>query len=223
MMTRTLEPELMDDHAQAEAYAAADFSEADALMLQSFNDSFPDSELEGPVLDLGCGPGNITFRFAEQFPRCQLIGIDGSDAMLSIANKRKASKPAQKNRIRFIRGIVPHIAIPNEPYSAIVSNSFLHHLHHPAILWELINRHAQPGCKILIMDLFRPASPRQAQALVDLYAASEPEVLKRDFYNSLLAALTPDEVKQQLLAAELTELAVHEVSDRHMVIAGEKS
>lgn len=223
MMTRTLEPELMDDHAQAEAYAAADFSEADALMLQNFNDSFPDLELKGTVLDLGCGPGNITFRFAEQFPKCQLIGVDGSDAMLNIANERKASKPAQKNCIRFIRGIIPHMTIPDEPYSAIVSNSFLHHLHHPEILWELINQHAQPGCKILIMDLFRPDSPSQARALVDLYAASEPEVLKRDFYNSLLAALTPDEIRQQLLAAELTELAVRKVSDRHMVIAGEKS
>lgn len=223
MMKRTVEPELMDDQAQAEAYAAADFSDADTLMLQTFNDAFPGLGLEGPVLDLGCGPGNMTFRFAEQFPRCQLIGVDGSAPMLNIAEERKQSRPELKERIRFIHGIIPQVAIPEQSYAAIVSNSFLHHLHNPESLWALINQQAQSGCKIMVMDLFRPDSPQQAQSFVDRYAASEPEILQRDFYNSLLAALTPDEITQQLRSAGLTELAVRKISDRHLIVVGEKA
>lgn len=222
-MKRILEPELMDDRAQAKAYAAADFSEADSLMLQTFGECFPDFVLEGPVLDLGCGPGNMTFGFADYFPRCHVVAVDGSATMLDIANERQSSRPELQNRIRFIHGIIPQVTIPEEPYSAIISNSFLHHLHRPEILWELINRHARPGCKVLIMDLFRPDSVHQANSFVDRYAASEPEVLQRDFYNSLLAALSPDEVEQQLLDAGLAEFEVRRVSDRHMIIAGEKS
>jgi hypothetical protein len=52
-----------------------------------------------------------------------------------------------------------------------------------------------PGAPVLVMDLMRPASPAAAEALVEQYAAGEPEVLRRDFYNSLLAAFEPGEVR----------------------------
>jgi hypothetical protein len=70
------------------------------------------------------------------------------------------------------------------------------------------------------MDLMRPATGAAAQALVDQYAAGEPEVLRRDFYNSLLAAFEPAEVRQQLAEAGLGHFSVTEASDRHLVIRG---
>ncbi len=221
-MKRTLEPELMQDQKQAEAYAAADFSEADQLMVQTFAECFNNEQLIGPILDLGCGPGNITFGFAKQFPQNQVIGIDGSREMLQFAIERKNSRPGFNERIQFIHGTIPQVSIPFGPFSAIVSNSFLHHLHRPEVLWTLINRYAKPGCRILIMDLFRPASAKIAQSLVEQYACNEPEILQRDFYNSLLAAFTPDEINQQLATADLTELEVRKVSDRHIIIVGTK-
>ena len=222
MMNRILEPELMEEQGQAEAYAAADFSEADRLMLQAFNENFAHPAPMGLVLDLGCGPGNMSFRFAERYAGIRIVGIDGSAEMLRIANERKASNPDLTDRIQFLHGTIQQVCIPSESCSAIISNSLLHHLHHPEILWEFINRHADNGCKILIMDLLRPDTLQQAQAVVECYAANEPKVLKRDFYNSLLAALTENEIERQLLDAGLTELAVRKVSDRHVIIVGEK-
>ena len=35
-----------------------------------------------------------------------------------------------------------------------------------------------------MMDLLRPDSPEEAQAIVNRYAAKEPEILRRDFYRS---------------------------------------
>lgn len=221
-MKRTVEPELMENQKQAEAYAAADFSEADQLMVQTFTECFYNEQLVGPILDLGCGPGNITFGFAEQFPQNQVIGIDGSREMLQFASERKNSRPGFNERIQFIYGIIPHVSISYGPFSAIVSNSFLHHLHRPEELWKFINQYAKPGCRILIMDLFRPASTKMAQSIVEQYAINEPEILQRDFYNSLLAAFTPDEINQQLATANLTELEVRIVSDRHIIIVGTK-
>jgi hypothetical protein len=58
--------------------------------------------------------------------------------------------------------------------------------------------------------------------LVELYAGGEPEVLKKDFYNSLLAAFEPKEIEHQLSMSRLAELSVTVISDRHMIICGEK-
>ena len=47
----------------------------------------------------------------------------------------------------------------------------------------------------------------------------EPPVLKRDFYNSLLAAFEIEEVRAQLAAAGMSGLSVRTVSDRHLLVS----
>mgnify|MGYP002338722029 CR=1 FL=1 len=106
------------------------------------------------------------------------------------------------------------------PFHAVVSNSLLHHLHWPACLWDAINRVAGEGTAVYIMDLQRPDSAEQAAKIVADYAADEPEQLRTDFYNSLLAAFTPEEVSAQLAAAGLEGLTVAAVSDRHLLVQG---
>ena len=41
------------------------------------------------ILDLGCGPGNISFRLARACPHATVLGLDGSAPMLAIATERK--------------------------------------------------------------------------------------------------------------------------------------
>ena len=45
--------------------------------------------------------------------------------------------------------------------------------------------------------------------------------MRRDFYNSLLAAFTPNEIQEQLADAELDYLGIKIISDRHLLIFGE--
>jgi hypothetical protein len=77
-----------------------------------------------------------------------------------------------------------------------------------------------PGAAVLVMDLFRPESVAAAQAIVDQYAANEPEVLRLDFLASLCAAFGPDEIRAQLQAHGLDNFSVRTVSDRHLLITG---
>jgi len=221
-MKRIVEPELMNDQAQAEAYAEADFEQADQLFIDTFKQLFPSSDMTGKLLDLGCGPGNISFRFAKHFSNINVFGIDGADEMIKLAKNRKEAEINSYDQVTFITGIIPGNAIPQAHYSVIVSNSFLHHLHHPEILWNTIKQYSSAKTKLLIVDLFRPSSKQDALALVNKYAANEPEILQGDFYNSLLAAFTPTEIEQQLLNAGLTELKVTTISDRHIAIFGTK-
>ena len=70
------------------------------------------------------------------------------------------------------------------------------------------------------MPSARPASTTAVDGLVETYAIDAPEVLRRDFRNSLFASYTPTEVEGQLKRAGLKQLAVTRVSDRHLAIAG---
>ncbi|MGD2055805.1 MAG: class I SAM-dependent methyltransferase [Gammaproteobacteria bacterium] len=222
-MQRVTEPELMDDPLQAVAYAAADFDEPHRHIVASFDTCFPQVQLAGTMLDLGCGPGDVSFRFAARFPACSVIGVDGSAAMIRLANRRRAHAGELQERVRFIEGVIPGAAIPAIPYAAIVSNSLLHHLHDPRVLWETVVRYAGAGSRIYIADLLRPQSEVRARDLVTRYAGGEPEVLQRDFYHSLCAAFEPREVVVQLAAAGLGELAVKVISDRHLVVCGTRN
>lgn len=219
-MKRVTEPELMDDAAQARAYAEADFEEPNARFVQlagEFLGRLPDGSA---ILDLGCGPGDISLRLAAAYPRVQVHALDGSAAMLALGHAALAARPELAERLRFIEGLVPDAVLPLARYEAVVSNSLLHHLHDPTGLWRMIRERGRPGAPVVVMDLMRPADEATARALVDEHAAGEPEVLRRDFYNSLLAAFEPAEVLEQLEEAGLGHFEVEPVSDRHMVIRG---
>lgn len=219
-MQRITEPELMGDEAQALAYAQADFSEPNELFLSLFEETFPGWAGAGSILDLGCGPADISYRFAARWPDCNVIAVDGSAAMLDRANAARDQWPKACARVSLVEAIIPALDLKPASHAAVISNSLLHHLHTPTVLWDTIRRFAAPGAAILVMDLRRPRDEQKAAALVDEYARDEPEVLRQDFYNSLLAAFETGEVEAQLAAAGLGSLDVHTVSDRHLCVSG---
>jgi trans-aconitate methyltransferase len=217
-MERIAEPELMDEAAQALAYARADFSAPHERFIELFRERFPALAPQGCVLDLGCGPGDITRRFARTFPGCILHGVDGAAAMLHLAQEMQHGSELA-SRIRYIYGYLPGAVLPHERYATLISNSLLHHLADPMVLWHAIVHYGAPGAAVFVMDLMRPNSRATAEALVAQYAADEAEVLRHDFFHSLLAAYRPDEVQAQLATAGL-DLRVTVVSDRHFTVSG---
>jgi cyclopropane fatty-acyl-phospholipid synthase-like methyltransferase len=216
-MQRVLEPELMDDPLQAEAYARADFAKENQGFVEQFREYFPDFS-EGRVLDLGCGPADIPIRFAKLYPACQVIGVDASAPMVRLGEQAvQQAGLADRITLRCERfDAVPGARIAD----AAMSNSLLHHLPNPLQFWHKLRLLVKPGSPVLVMDLLRPESPEAAQAIVDQYAAGEPDILRRDFYNSLLAAFTEDEVTTQLARMNLTRLLIDIPDDRHWVVGG---
>ena len=216
-MDRILEPELMDDPKQADAYASADFAEENQGFVDRFKEYFPEFS-QGRVLDLGCGPADIPIRFAKLYPACNIIGVDASAPMIQLGEQ--AVQQA---------GLTDRVTLRCERYEevagarivdAAISNSLLHHLPNPLQFWQKLRQLVKPGAPVLVMDLLRPESPEAAQAIVDQYAANEPDILRRDFYNSLLAAFTEDEIGSQLARMNLTRLLIDIPDDRHWVVGG---
>ncbi|MCX5725359.1 MAG: class I SAM-dependent methyltransferase [Nitrospirae bacterium] len=216
-MNRTLEPELMDDAAQVLAYAAADFSQENQGFVDRFCEYFQDFS-EGHVLDFGCGPGDIPIRFARAVPGCRMTGIDASAPMVRLA-EATVQQAGLSGRITFRCERFQAVAL-GEPADAAISNSLLHHVPNPLQFWHKLRLALKPGSPVLVMDLLRPASPEEALAIVDRYASGAPDILKMDFYNSLLAAFTEDEVAAQLAEMNLSRLMIDVPDDRHWIVGG---
>ncbi len=215
---RIPEPQLMDDEAQAEAYATTDFSEPHQAFVTHFGQRFPEFA-GGEVMDLGCGPADITVRFALAYPGARLTGVDGAAAMLACGHSLVRQRGLD-DRVKLRQLLLPCDGFPERRYDAVICNSLLHHLDDPSAQWTTAAACAAPGAPIFVMDLFRPESRDRARALVEQHAEGAPEILRQDFYNSLLAAYREPEVRAQLAAAGLGHLAVELVSDRHLIVWG---
>ena len=217
-MQRIPESELMTDPAQAQAYAKADFSEPHDAFVAHFAARFPDFK-SGRVLDLGCGAADVTLRFARAYPDTEIVGVDGAEAMLGLG-RAAITRADCVDRIALRCAYLPAANLEDQAFDAIISNSLLHHLAAPSVLWHAIKQAAKPNAQVCIMDLLRPPSREAATRLLEMYAANAPEILRRDFFNSLLAAYEIGEVRAQLHAAQLAQFRVEAVSDRHMLIYG---
>jgi ubiquinone/menaquinone biosynthesis C-methylase UbiE len=217
-MQRTPEPELMNEQEQAAAYAAEDWSEAHGKIPPYFRERFPDFK-SGRVIDLGCGPADVTIRFVKAFPQVTVVGVDGSEAMLSFGRKA-VSKEGLDSRITLEKRFIPDPSIETKSFDAAISNSLLHHLADPSVLWHTCKLAVKPGSPVLIVDLVRPRDPEAAARLVKEHAQGAPPVLERDFVASLHAAYTVDEVRRQITAAGLPHFKVDHVDELHFVAWG---
>ena len=215
-MQRIPEPELMTDAAQCQAYASADFGVSNQAFVEIVRELMPREAAQ--ILDLGCGPGDVMIRLARTCPSLKITAVDGSPAMIQLA-QTAIEESGLSMTITALQGYVPGLPLPVGHFDAVLSKDFLHHLPDPMSLWHEVRRLIKPGGFICVMDLRRPNSPQAAQKIVDVVTAEEAEVLKIDFYNSLLAAFTPEEIREQLKAASLN-LDVTLSGDRHMLIKG---
>ena len=218
-MQRIPEPELMDDEEHAGAYARADFAEPNGAFCRYVEERCGGVPERCRAVDIGCGPGDIALRLARSHPGWRVDGLDGAAAMLEYAAQALA-RSGLGERVRFVQARLPETGLEPGAYELVVSNSLLHHLADPLVLWRSVHALGRPESAVMVMDLCRPESPSEARRLVEQHSPDEPAVLKEDFFRSLLAAYRPAEVAEQLHAVGLEALGVEQVSDRHVLVWG---
>jgi len=206
----------MDDEEQSLAYAEADFGTSNQLFVDSLVRDFPNHL--GAVVDIGCGPADVVIRLAKAAPRARISALDGSAPMLALA-RTAVEAAGVGDRLTLLHTRIPGPPPASQSFDAVLSKDLLHHLPDPMVLWREVQRVGRPGAAIYVMDLVRPDSEETARAMVKEGAGSEHPILQQDFYNSLLAAFTPDEVRRQVRDAGL-DLMVSPIGVRHMLIKG---
>lgn len=97
------------------------------LLNKSVN-MFEDPNNVKAVLDLGCGPGNITPYLCQSFPNAYVEGIDSSLEMIEKARKSNTGKNyGIKNRVSFRVSSIENEAYYNQKsYDLVYCNAALH-------------------------------------------------------------------------------------------------
>jgi ubiquinone/menaquinone biosynthesis C-methylase UbiE len=226
-MPRRPEPELMDDTAEAEAYAHADFravNEAFAERLCTLAEGLNLLE-QASAIDLGTGPGEIALLVATAMPQWQITAIDASEAMLRLARSKLLAYEqnqalSTRHRVKFILADAKHTNLTGHAFDVVFSNSILHHINETDALWAEVRRLAKPGALVFFRDLARPTSKEAALKIVETYAGGESKLLRDEYLRSLLSAYTQDEVRGQLRHAGFDSLHVEIAGDRYLDVFG---
>jgi demethylmenaquinone methyltransferase/2-methoxy-6-polyprenyl-1,4-benzoquinol methylase len=144
----------------------------------------PVSNAGGPVLDLGCGTGDLTALLAR---RHAAVGVDLSGGMLARAQRKLHGRAALARASAF--------ALPFAPgaFGGAASAFVLRNLHDlPAALTELA-RVVRPGGPVALVDITEPPNPLLRRAFDAYFARVAPAlgslVGKRDAYRYLVRSL----------------------------------
>eukprot|EP01089_Gocevia_fonbrunei_P018264 TRINITY_DN6132_c0_g1_i1.p1 TRINITY_DN6132_c0_g1~~TRINITY_DN6132_c0_g1_i1.p1 ORF type:complete len:263 (-),score=37.63 TRINITY_DN6132_c0_g1_i1:136-924(-) len=87
------------------------------------------------IIDLGCGPGNITPFLAENWPEAKIVGVDLAEDMIIEANKNNPIP----DRIRYVQSSIESFS-PSEPVDVIYANASLHWItDHDIVLPKLLS------------------------------------------------------------------------------------
>lgn len=188
-MERQIEPELMLDPAQALDFEQGPKDYGIQGFLYFFKNLVPDTV--NKVVDLGCGPAEYLIPLAQEYPNLQIIGYDGSPAMIALAERRVAGTNIQV-KCNMFTDIV-------DSADCVTSNSTLHHMHDPSVLWDTAKNIAD---QVLVIDFIRPETEEIAQQIVNTIAPNSGWFGK-DYYLSLLAAFSEEELHKQIAGTDL--------------------
>ncbi len=213
-MKRLLEPEYMDTETEAHSYEAMDHQDANQSLARRF---FELGGGKGLTLDIGTGPGDIPILMAQQHQEGRYIAVDAAGEMLKLA-QAKVTRNNLTKRIVLHRADAKRLPYPNDSFTAVFSNTILHHIPTPIELLREAWRVLQPDGVLLIRDHYRPATQADAWALVDKHAAGATDVQRQLLFDSLHAALTLAEARELVAAAGMTGATVEMTSDRHYTI-----
>jgi ubiquinone/menaquinone biosynthesis C-methylase UbiE len=225
MLTRILEPEVMDSLEEAFDYDRMDHSAVNRLFADDFLATAP-ARLPGSdacrVLDVGTGTAQIPIALAPRRNDLRITAIDLAGHMLQLARRNvvQAGLTAQIQLERVDAKVLPFAA---GAFDAVISNSIIHHIPEPRTAFREMVRVLRGGGALFVRDLLRPPDLETLDRLVAAYAGEANEHQRQMFRDSLRAALSLEEVAGLLADAGLPPDWVRQTSDRHWTIAGTRA
>lgn len=221
MLDRILETEFMDTTIEAEDYDSMDHSQVNRVFVADFRDVWNG---KSPIIDVGTGTAQIPIEFCRQSAIGEVIALDAAKEMLKLA-QRNIDRAGFTARIKCMLADAKGMPLADGSVAAVMSNSIVHHIPEPRVIFQEIRRVSAAGATIFIRDLFRPNSIEELNGLVKTYCGNENEHQQRMFAESLHAALTVDEVRSLVAEIGYDPAQVKQTTDRHWTwsIPGDRS
>ncbi len=221
MLPRTLEPEAMDSPEEARDYDQMDHTQVNRAFASDLCGAergagawAKDSLQVGTVLDLGAGTAQIPIELCRQVPAARVLAVDLAPAMLALA-RRNVAAAGLTSRIALALADAKRLPLDTGRFSAVVSNSIVHHLAEPRGALAEAVRVCEPGGRLFFRDLLRPRDETTWQALVERYAGQASAHQRQLFAQSLLAALALEEIRELVASLGFPPDEVRATSDRH--------
>jgi ubiquinone/menaquinone biosynthesis C-methylase UbiE len=105
----------------------------------------------GRVLELGCGTGEDTRRFAAVVgPTGEAVGIDASETMIAVARKRNDETGAGAT---FHVGDATSVDYPDGTFDAVRCERLLIHVPDPPVVLAEMVRLTRPGGRVVVLDV----------------------------------------------------------------------
>lgn len=232
MLTRVLEPEVMDTAEEAADYDSMDHAEVNRRFVDDFLTALAAAGLAKRdaacrVLDLGTGTAQIPIELVRQarerkaVDRLEIAAVDLAAEMLVLA-KQNVAAAGMTDVIRLERLDAKTLPYPPGRFSALMSNSIVHHVPEPAEALAEAVRVTAPGGLLFVRDLFRPATDAELARIVELYAGGATASQRQLFAQSLRAALTVDEMRDLVKQLGFEPATVTATSDRHWTWSAKK-
>lgn len=165
--------------------------------------------VNGLLVDIGCGSGNLIVKIAQKFKTIELIGIDISDKILELA-KQRAIKDELNERIKFEIGSVENLPLTDNSVDFIISSLSLHHWINPKLAFEELFRILKVNGSLLLFD-FRRNSRKFFYGLLKFATKIVvPKALKEinEPLGSLQAGYTAEEVREILSQINIQNIKI---------------
>ncbi|MBW3600744.1 MAG: class I SAM-dependent methyltransferase [Planctomycetes bacterium] len=221
MLSRVLEPEVMDSAEEAQDYNAMDHAEVNRRFVADLLEA-AGGELRGDVLDLGTGTALIPIELCGACEDCRVVAVDLAAHMLYVA-RVNVELTGLSDRIRLDRIDAKGLPYEDGCFPVVISNSIVHHIPEPRTALAEAVRVAAPGGLLFLRDLMRPADDGEVARLVAQYAGGENDHARQMFADSLRAALTVNEVRGLVSALGFSPQSVEATSDRHWTWCARKA
>ena len=229
-MERTVEPELMETEDQVNSYDKADFSEGENNFINQINYYLINNNIDlhekELIVDLGCGPGNLSEKLSIKWPKTIVVGIDGSKEMIRKAelNKKKSSNLNRLKNLYYICADIKKIKLSEisleQNISLLVSNSLIHHITYLDDFFDCLERLSNHLTVNFHKDLKRPNDEKSALELKEKCSEKYNDILTHDYYSSLKASYTLKELKNFIFKNKFSSLEVFEEGDQYLIIYG---
>ena len=222
MLSRILEPELMDSDDDAREYDAMDHAAVNMVFVNDLlralsawrNASARAQQATLRILDLGAGTAQIPIELARRAPKAHITAVDAALSMVALA-RTNIGAAGLTDRIDLTLTDAKRLPFDSASFPVVISNSVVHHLPEPrAAIAEAI-RVSAPGGLLFHRDLARPDDEPAVQQLVAVYAAESTPYQRNLFADSLRAALRADEMSDLVASFGFDRDTVCMTSDRH--------
>ncbi len=227
MLSRILEPEVMDTAAEAVDYDAMDHSSVNRVFVDDFlteagdpaNSANPgDSSETLQVLDAGTGTAQIPIALCRRSDRWNVTAIDLAAEMLKVA-EANVNAAGLSERIALKRADAKNLPWKDARFDAVISNSIVHHIPLPRAAFVQFVRVLKPGGFLFVRDLLRPDNAETLAELVRTYTGAENAHQQQMFRDSLHAAFTLDEMQSLLAEMNIPPEHVRQTTDRHWTLS----